>query len=122
MRKFLRIPVVIPVRVMRASVSPGGAVEAAMPGILLNIGRGGGRLRVRGRLPLHTRLVVFLPVHSGSCLAAEVVWTTGSGEHELLGHGVRWLQPLTSQILGEILLGQTHENMGEVSHAPCPGT
>ena len=50
-REFSRIPVVIPVRVEILPASKGG-VFAAVPGVLLNIGCGGGKVRVRWVNPL----------------------------------------------------------------------
>jgi hypothetical protein len=60
-QQLSRIPVVIPVRIAVLPTST-GAVFGPVPGALLEIGLGRGRVRVRWELPPGTRLVISLPV------------------------------------------------------------
>jgi hypothetical protein len=108
MREFSRIPAVIPVRVEILPSSPVAAF-AVVPGALLNIGRGGGRVRVRWEFPPRTRLVISLPIGMPSLrLPAEVIWVChpSDGAPEPAVYGVRWVEPLSSTILETILLRQ----------------
>ncbi len=119
-REFSRIPVVIPVRV-EVSPPPPEAGCATVAGALLDIGRGGGRVRVRQELPLHSRLFVWLPVGLPNLpLAAEVVWTSPPSDRGLEPsvYGVRWLEPLSAGILASVLLRQGLATAWEVGHAP----
>jgi hypothetical protein len=108
MREFFRIPVVIPVRV-EIFPSSQGAASSVVPGALLNIGRGGGRVRVRWEFPARTRLVISLPIEIPSLrLPAEVIRAChpSNGGPEPAVYGVRWVEPLSSTILETILLRQ----------------
>lgn len=108
MRDFSRIPVVIPVHVECFRTSQ-AAPFAVVPGALLNIGRGGGRVRVRRELPPRTRLVISLPIGMpGLPLPAELSWAChpSDGGQEPAVYGVRWVEPLSSTILETILLRQ----------------
>jgi len=108
MREFSRIPVVIPVLVESFPISQAAAF-AVVPGALLNIGRGGGRVRVRWEFPRRTRLVISLPIGMPSLrLPAEPIWAChppGGGQEPAV-YGVRWVEPLSSTILETILLRQ----------------
>jgi len=118
-RKFLRIPVVIPVRVEAFPASQAEAF-AVVPGALLNIGRGGGLVRARWEFPLRARLVISLPVAMPSLqISAEVVWRSCPSGRELepATYGVRWGEPLASNVLEEVLLGQGLTNKAEVVDA-----
>ncbi len=120
-REFSRIPVVIPVRV-EIFPSSEGAAFAAVPGTLLNIGRGGGRVRVRWEFPPHTRLFISLPMGMPSLrLPAEVIWACHPSERgpEPAVYGVRWVEPLSSAILESVLHGQGLASKREVAHAPA---
>ncbi len=107
-RSFSRIPVVIPVRIeiLRPSKR---AVFASIPGALLNVGCGGGRVRISWEIPPRSRLLISLPAGTPSLrLLAEVSWASwrsGSwpGPTE---YGVRWVEPLTSCVLQSALLRQ----------------
>ena len=119
MREFLRIPVVIPVRV---EVFPASQAEtfAVVPGALLNIGRGGGKVRVRWEFPPLTRLIVSLPIAMPNLrIPAEMIWRChpSDGGLEPAAYGVRWVEPLSSKILETILLGQGLVSKPEVVHA-----
>jgi hypothetical protein len=106
MGDFSRIPVVIPVRVERFRTSQ-AAPLAVVPGTLLNIGRGGGRVRVRREFPPRTRLVISLPIGMpGLRLPAELIWAChpSDGGQDPAVYGVRWVEPLSSTILETILL------------------
>ena len=119
MRESSRIPVVIPVRVDIFSTPPLAAF-AAVPGTLLNIGRGGGRVRVRWECPAHTRPFISLPMGMPSLrLPAEVIWVCQPSDRgpEPAVYGVRWVEPLSSAILESILLRQGLANKREVAHA-----
>lgn len=119
MRGFSRIPVVIPVRVESFPTSQAAAF-AVVPGVLLNIGRGGGRVRVRWEIPPRTRLVISLPIGMPSLrLPAEVIWACHppDGGPEPAVYGVRWAEPLSSTILETILLRQGLASKPEVVHA-----
>jgi len=119
-REFSRIPGVIPVRVEILPASKGG-VFAAVPGVLLNIGCGGGKVRVRWDLPPGTRGFISLPVGTpGLRLLAEVVWgsrASGFGNEPAM-YGVRWIDPLSAGALRVVLLGQGLTSPGEMAHAP----
>lgn len=117
-REFSRIPVVIPVRV---EILPAwkGAVFAAVPGVLLNIGGGGARLRVGWEFSPRTRLFISLPVGMpGLRLLAEVVWASRScgGGAESALYGVRWVEPLSSGALQSVLLRQGLSSEAEVAN------
>ena len=119
-REFSRVPVVIPVRV---EIFPASKVAAfaAVSGTLLNIGRGGGRVRVRWESPPQTRLFISLPVGMPSLrLPAEVIWACHPSDRgpEPAVYGVRWVEPLSSAILESILLRQGLASKREVAHAP----
>jgi hypothetical protein len=106
MREFSRIPVVLPVRVESFPTSQAAAF-AVVPGVLLNIGRGGGRVRVRWEFPPRTRLVISLPIGMPSWrLPAELIWAChpSGGGREPTVYGVRWVDPLASTILETILV------------------
>ncbi len=119
LREFSRIPVVIAVRV-EIIPAPTGAVFAAVPGTLLNIGRGGGRVRLRWEFQPQTRLFVSLPVGTPSLrLTADVVWACDRGAEPAV-YGVRWVQPLSSAILESILMRQGLAVTAEGSCAPRP--
>lgn len=117
-REFSRIPAVIPVRV---EILPAwkGAVFAAVPGALLNIGRGGARLRVGWEFSPRARLFISLPVGiPGLRLLAEVIWASraaGRGAESAL-YGVRWVEPLSSGALESVLLGQGLSSEAEVAY------
>lgn len=119
-REFSRVSVVIPVRVEILPPTRGG-VFAAVPGVLLNIGCGGGQVRVRWDLLPGTRLFFFLPAEpSGLRLLAEVVWgsrASGVGNEPAM-YGVRWIDPLSVRALQAVLLGQGLTTPGEMLHAP----
>ena len=118
-RGFLRIPVVIPIRVEAFPASQAEAF-AVVPGALLNIGRGGGLVRARWEFPLRARLVISLPVAMPSLqIPAEVVWRScpSDTEFEPATYGVRWGEPLTSNVLEGVLLGQGLANKAEVVDA-----
>lgn len=120
MREFSRIPVVIPVRVEIFPTSKAVAF-APVPGTLLNIGRGGGRVRVRWQSLPQTRLFISLPVGMPSFrLPAEVVWACHPSNRgpEPSVYGVRWMEPLSSAILESILQRQGLASKREVAHAP----
>jgi hypothetical protein len=105
MGDFSRIPVVIPVRVECFRTSQ-AAPLAVVPGTLLDIGRGGGRVRVRREFPPRTRLVISLPIGMpGLWLPAELIWAChlSDGGQEPAVYGVRWVEPLSSTILETIL-------------------
>ena len=118
-REFSRIPVVIPVRVEILPANKGG-VCAAVPGVLLNIGCGGGRVRVRWELPPGTRVFISLPVGTpGLRLLAEVVWgsrPSGFGNEPSM-FGVRWIDPMSVRALQAVLLGQGLSTPRESAHA-----
>lgn len=117
-REFSRIPLVIPVRV-EVFPTPPAAGFAAVPGVLLNIGRGGGRVRVRWEIPPRTHLFISLPVGSPSLrLLAEVVSASHPSDRgpEPAVYGLRWAEPLSSGILGSVLLHQGLANTWEVAH------
>lgn len=120
LREFSRISVLIPVRVEIVPLSTGAASDGP-PGTLLNIGRGGGRVRVRWEFPPRTRLFISLPIGS-TCLRllAEVVWVSRPAERGLepAVYGLRWVQPLSSGILGSVLLRQGSTGKREVPHVP----
>lgn len=119
-REFSRIPVVIPVRV-EVSPPPPKAGFATVAGALLDIGRGGGRVRVRQELPPRSRLFISLPVGLPNLrLAAEVVWISPPSDRGLEPsvYGVRWLEPLSSGTLASVLLRQGLATAWEVGHAP----
>ena len=117
-REFSRIPVVIPVRVEILSANKGD-VAPPLPGVLLNIGCGGGRVRVRWELPPGTRVFVSLPVGTpGIRLLAEVVWgsrPSGFGNEPSM-FGVRWIDPLSVGSIQAILLGQGLTTLRETAH------
>jgi hypothetical protein len=120
-REFSRIPVVIPVRVEIFPIPP-TAGFAGVPGTLLNIGRGGGRVRVRWEFPPHTRLFISLPMGMPSLrLQAEAIWACHPSERgpEPAVYGVRWVEPLSSAILESVLQGQGLASKREVAHAPA---
>ncbi len=108
MREFSRIPVVIPVRVEILPAPPLAGL-AAVPGTLLNIGRGGGRVRLRWEFPPQTLLFISLPAGMPSLrLAGEVVWACHPSDRgpEPAVYGVRWAEPLSSANLESILMRQ----------------
>lgn len=117
-REFSRIPVAIPVRV---EILPAwkGAVFAAVPGALLNMGCGGARLRVGWGFAPGSRLFVSLPVGMPNLrLLAEVVWAsraTGRGAESAL-YGVQWVEPLSSGVLQSVLLRQGLSSGAEATH------
>jgi hypothetical protein len=122
LREFSRIPVVIPVRVEIIG-TPTVAVFAAVPGTLLNIGRGGGRVRLRWEFQPQTRLFVSLPLGMPSLrLTADVIWACHPFDRgaEPAAYGVRWVEPLSSAILESILMRQGLAVTGEGSRAPRP--
>ena len=118
-REFSRIPVVIPVRVEILPANKAGAF-AAVPGVLLNIGCGGGRVRVRSELPPGTRVFISLPVGTPDHrLLAEVVWgsrPSGFGNEPPI-FGVRWIDPMSVGALQRVLLGQGLTTPREAAHA-----
>jgi hypothetical protein len=121
-REFSRIPVVIPVRV-EIMPAPPTAGFAAVPGTLLNIGCGGGRVRLRWRFPPQTRLIISLPVGMpGFRLTAEVIWASYPSDQgpESAVYGVRWANSLSSAILESILMRQGLTTTREEPHAPSP--
>jgi hypothetical protein len=119
-REFSRVPVVIPVRVEILPASKGG-VFAAVPGVLLNIGCGGGNVRVRWDLAPGTRVLISLSVGTpGLRLPAEIVWgarASGFGNEPAV-YGVRWVDPLSVGAVQAVLLGQGLTRPGEMAHAP----
>jgi hypothetical protein len=125
LREFSRISVVIPVRV---EIIPAPTVVdfAAVPGTLLNIGRGGGRVRLRWEFQPQTRLFVSLPVCMPSLrLSADVIWVCHPFDRggEPAVYGVRWVEPLSSAILESVLMRQglaVTGVTGEGSRAPRP--
>ena len=122
LREFSRIPVVIPVRV-EIIAAPTVAVFAAVPGTLLNIGRGGGRVRLRWEFQPQTRLFVSLPVGMPSLRPiADVIWARHPFDRgaEPAVYGVRWVEPLSSAILESVLIRQGLAVTGEGSRAPRP--
>lgn len=119
-REFSRIPVVIPVRVEILPASK-EAVFAVVPGALLEIGRGGGRVRVRWEFPPRTRLFISLPVGAPSLrLLGEVIWASQASTRgpEPAVYGVRWVEPLSSGILQSVLLRQGLAFKGQVARVP----
>lgn len=105
-REFLRIPVVIPVRVEMLSAA-GADSPAVVPGTLLNIGRGGGRVRARGEFPPGSRLSICVPAGSPTLrLLAEVVWASrpSDGGSQPAAYGIRWAEPLPSGVLETVLV------------------
>ncbi len=123
MREFSRIPVVIPVRV-EILPTPPMARFAAVPATLLNIGRGGGRVRLRWELPPQARLFISLPVGMPSLrLTPEVIWACHPSDRagpEPTVYGVRWAEPLSSASLESILMKQGLVAKREEPHAPDP--
>jgi hypothetical protein len=119
-REFSRIPVVMPVRV-EILPAPQGGVHAAVPAVLLNIGCGGGRVRVRGDLAPGTRVFIALSVETPDLrLPAEIVWgarAPGFGSEPAM-YGVRWVDPLSVGAVQAVLLGQGLTRQGEMAHAP----
>ncbi len=119
-REFSRLPVVIPVRVEFLPASKGG-VYAAVPAVLLDIGCGGGKVRVRCDLAPGTRVYISLSVGTpGLRLQAEIVWgirASGFGNDPTM-YGVRWVEPLSAGAVQAVLLGQGLTRQGEVAHAP----
>ncbi len=119
-REFSRVSVVIPARIGIRPPTKGGVI-VAVPGVLLNIGCGGGQVRARWDLPPGTGVFIFLPVDtSGIRLLAEVVWgsrTSGFGNEPAM-YGVRWIDPLSVGTLQAVLLGQGLTTPGEMLHAP----
>lgn len=119
MREFSRIPVVIPVLVEVFPTLP-KAGSAAVPGTLLNIGRGGGRVRLRWECPAHTRLFISLPIGIPSLqFPAEVIWAYHTSDRgpEPAVYGVQWVEPLSSAILESILLRQGFASKREAARA-----
>jgi hypothetical protein len=117
-REFTRVPVVIPVRVQILTAKKGSVVAAA-PGVLLNIGCGGGRVRVRWELSAGTRVLISLPVGTPVLhLLAEVVWGSRPSElgNEPSVFGVRWSDPMSMGTLQAVLLGQGLMTPRESAH------
>ncbi len=119
-RKFLRMPVVIPLRaeILRASHE---AMFASVPGALLNVGCGGGRVRFRWELPPRTRLFISLPAGTPLLrLLAEVSWMSQPSGREpgLTEYGLRWVEPLSSSVLQSVLLRQGLAGRWEAAHVP----
>ena len=117
-REFSRIPAVIPVRV---EILPAwkGPVFAAVPGALLNIGRGGARLRVGWEFSPRSRLFILLPIGMPNLrLLAEVIWASrGAGRGgESAFYGVQWVELLSSGALQSVLLRQGFSSEAEVTH------
>ena len=123
MREFFRIPVVIPVRV---EIFPGSKVAtfAAVLGTLLNIGRGGGMVRLRWEFPAQTHLFISLPVVGLPIFRfpAEVIWACHplDGGPEPAAYGIRWVEPLSLAALESILMRQGLVRKREETHAPGP--
>jgi hypothetical protein len=118
-REFSRIPVVIPVRVEVLPAQPAAGFHS-VPGAVLDIGRGGARVRVRWEFQSRARLFISLPVGSpGLRLPAEVVWACPGSDRgsEPAAYGVRWLGPLSSGALASVLLRQGLAATWEVAHA-----
>jgi hypothetical protein len=119
-REFSRIPVVIPVRI-EILPSIKGSGYAAVPAVLLNVGCGGGNVRVRWELAPGMRVFICLAVGTpGLRLPAEIVWGTrpsGLGNEPAM-YGVRWVDPLSVGALQTVLLGQGLTRPGEMAHAP----
>lgn len=107
-REFSRIPVVIPVRV-EILAALRGSVYAAVPAVLLNIGCGGGKVRVRWDLAPRTRVFICMSVGTpGLRLPAEIVWgarASGFGNEPAM-YGVRWMDSLSVGAVQTIMLGQ----------------
>jgi hypothetical protein len=119
LRESSRIAVMIPIRVEipPSSREPG---SAGVPGALLNIGRSGGRVRVRWEFPLHARLFIALPVGMPSLrLPAEVIWARASFDlgAEPAEYGVRWGELLSSAVLEKILRRPGLTGKREAPHA-----
>ncbi len=105
-REFLRIPVVMPIRVEIFPATNANGLTA-VPGTLLNIGRGGGRVRVRWEFPPGARLSISLPAGSPTLrLLAEVVWASPPSDSapEPAVYGLRWVEPLSSGVLEAVLV------------------
>jgi hypothetical protein len=120
LRESSRIQVMIPVRVGIFSPSTNSA-PAAVPGALVNIGRGGGRVRLRWEFPPRTRLLISLPLGKISVrLPAEVVWARHSPdlETEPSVYGIQWGGLLSSAVLELILRRQGLVSEREVTDAP----
>lgn len=119
-RASSRIPVVIPVRIEILPTSEGG-VYAAVPAILLNIGCGGGNVRVRWDLAPGTRVFISLSVGTpGLRLLAEIVWGTrasGLGNEPAI-YGVRWVDSLSVGAVQAVLPGQGVARQRETAYAP----
>jgi hypothetical protein len=118
-REFSRIPVLIPVRIENLPPNMGNGL-LSVPGVLLNIGCGGGRVRVRMELPPGARVLISLPVGGpGLRLLAEVVWGARSSEfgNEPSMVGVRWIDPMAAGTLQAVLLGQGLIAPKEAAHA-----
>jgi hypothetical protein len=119
-REFSRIPVVLPVRVEILPPIKDG-VFADVPAVLLNIGCGGGKVRVRWDLAPRTQVMISLSVGTpGLRLPAQVVWGTrpsGLGNAPAM-YGVRWVDPLSAGAVQAVLLGQGLARQEEMTHAP----
>ena len=106
-RQFARIPLLIPVHVELLPVASGAAAMAL--GTLLNIGCGGGLLRLRRELSAGARIHVRFPLMAHTVrLPGEVIWriVPSDHEHEPTVYGLRWAKPLSSGILESILIGE----------------
>ncbi len=119
-RKFLRMPAVIPVRVEFLQDS-NEAMFTSVPGALLNVGCGGGRVRFRWELSVRTRLFISLPAGTPHLrLLAEVSWASQPPGREpgLTEYGLRWMEPLSSSVLQSVLLRQGLAGRWEAAHVP----
>jgi hypothetical protein len=119
-KEFSRIPVIMPARVEFLPASEGG-VYAGLPAVLLDIGCGGGKVRVRWDLAPGTRVFISLSVGTpGLRLPAEIVWgarASGLGNEPAM-YGVRWVDLLSVGAVQTVLLGHELTRLVEMAHAP----
>ena len=119
-REYPRLPVTIPVDVKIAQAWQ-GTIGPGITGGLLNVSRGGARVRLRCVLPPRTRLLVSVPAATGiRQIPAEVVWTSlAPGGRPVPGmYGVQWLERLSSDSLKSLCLRTGSTPRGEVEDGP----
>jgi len=101
-RDFTRQRSQIPVCV-RIDTAWSGTGPRILTGLLLDVSRGGGAVRLAGTLPPRTRLSLSLPPSLiGRRLRAEVVWTSvipGDDVTRAAVYGLRWLEALEPELL-----------------------
>ncbi len=109
-RRFPRLRCMIPVHAVIDHAWDPTSVTA-FSGTLMNIGCGGGTLRLPAVLPPRTRLRLTLPTTVvARNLPAQVVWTSAVPGRRAKGilYGIRWMEALSPQALHSLqpLLGR----------------